>query len=61
MNVLLLHRFELAKEIGECLVEAPQRQVDCLHGSTSLVLPRLVVRVKEFNQLRGYLSSVLTT
>ena len=61
MNVLLLHRFELAKDISKRLMEPSQRQVDCLHRATPLVLPRLVVRVKEFDYLRGYLPPVLAT
>ena len=52
MNVLLLHRFELAKDISKRLMEPSQRQVDCLHRATPLVLPRLVVRMKEFDYLR---------
>ena len=41
-------------------MEAPERQIDSLHGS-ALVLPRLIVCVKELYYLCGYLASILAT
>ena len=41
-------------------MEAPKRKIDGLHGP-ALVLPSLIVCVKELNDLRRYLASVLAT